>query len=85
MVLERRKRSGNYIGGSKLIVNGQEIYNIKKFVQTFNKQIITKESTKQVIPPTTTTTTTIPITTCYIETQLFDDIVTQGFDNLIWC
>jgi hypothetical protein len=85
MGLERRKRSGNYIGGSKLIVNGQEIYNIKKFVQTFNKQIITKESTKQVIPPTTTTTTTIPITTCYIETQLFDDIVTQGFDKLIWC
>lgn len=84
MGLERRKRSGNYIGGSKLIVDGQQIYNIKKFVQTFNKQIVTKESTKEVIP-ITTTTTTIPVTTCYIETQLFDDMVTQGFDKLVWC
>lgn len=84
MGLERRKRSGNYIGGSKLIVDGQQIYNIKKFVQTFNKQIVTKESTKQVVP-TTTTTTTIPIVTCYIETQVFENIVTQGFDNLVWC
>ena len=84
MGLERRKRSGNYIGGSKLIVEGQQIYNIKKYVQTFNKQIITKESTKQVVP-TTTTTTTIPIVTCYIETQVFENMVTQGFDNLVWC
>lgn len=84
MGLERRKRSGNYIGGSKLIVDGQQIYNIKKFVQTFNKQIVTKESTKQVVP-TTTTTTTIPIVTCYIETQVFENMVTQGFDNLVWC
>ena len=84
MGLEKRKRSGNYIGGSKLIVDGQQIYNIKKFVQTFNKQIVTKESTKQVVP-TTTTTTTIPIITCYIETQVFENMVTQGFDNLVWC
>lgn len=84
MGLERRKKSGNYIGGSKLIVNGQNIYNVKKFQQTFNKQIITKESTKEVIP-VTTTTTTIPVTTCYIETQLFENLTTQGFDNLVWC
>lgn len=84
MGLERRKKSGNYIGGSKLIVNGQNIYNVKKFQQTFNKQIITKESTKEVIP-ITTTTTTIPVTTCYIETQLFENLTTQGFDNLVWC
>jgi hypothetical protein len=84
MGLERRKRSGNYIGGSRLIVDGQNIYNVKKFEQTFNKRIIIKENTREIIP-ITTTTTTIPVTTCYIETQLFENITTQGFDNLIWC
>jgi hypothetical protein len=84
MGLESRKRSGNYIGGSRLIVNGQNIYNVKKFQLTFDKKITTKESTKEIIP-ITTTTTTILVTTCYIETQLFEDITTQGFDNLIWC
>jgi hypothetical protein len=84
MGLESRKRSGNYIGGSRLIVTGQNIYNVKKFQLTFDKKIITNESTKEIIP-ITTTTTTILVTTCYIETQLFEDITTQGFDNLIWC
>jgi len=85
MGLNKRKKSGNYIGGSRLVVGGQNIFNVKKFELTLNKQIITKESVRE-IPPTTTTTTTIaPVTTCYIETQVFDDMVTQGFDKLVWC
>jgi len=57
MGLESRKRSGNYIGGSRLIVTGQNIYNVKKFQLTFDKKITTKETIS-----ITTTTTTIPIT-----------------------
>jgi hypothetical protein len=36
MGLERRKTSGNLIGGSNLIVPGQNIYNVKRFPTTFN-------------------------------------------------
>jgi hypothetical protein len=83
MGLERRKRSGNLIGGSRLVVPGQNIYNVKKFEPSFNKK--GSEQDNFVLVPITTTTTTIPVETCYIETQGFGDIVTQGFDNLIWC
>ena len=83
MGLERRKKSGNLIGGSRLVVPGQNIYNVKKFEPSFNKKGSEKDNF--VLIPVTTTTTTILVETCEIQTQQFIQIVTQGFDNLIWC
>jgi hypothetical protein len=91
MGLEKRKRSGNLIGGSRLVVPGQNIYNVKKFEPSFNKKGSEDDET-MVIPPippippiTTTTTTIIPIETCNIETQQYGEMLTESFDNLIWC
>jgi hypothetical protein len=85
MGLERRKRSGNLIGGSRLVVPGQDIYNVKKFQPSFNKKGSKRDEFFVPPPVTTTTTTIIPVQTCNIETQQNFQIITQGFDNLIWC
>jgi len=37
MGLTQRKKSGNIIGGSRLIVPGQDVYNVKKFDPSFDK------------------------------------------------
>jgi hypothetical protein len=51
MGLVNRKRSGNIIAGSKLIVPGQPILNVKKFEVTFNKKGSLPDSSKG-NPPT---------------------------------
>lgn len=82
MGLNRRKKSGKYIGGSRLIVDGQPIYAVKKYIPEFKKQRV--DDFDDVIP-VTTTTTTIPVETCYILTQDDYVITTQNDDRLIWC
>ena len=37
MGFENRKKSGNIIGGSRLIVNGQNIFNVRVISPDFNK------------------------------------------------
>ena len=86
MGLSRRKKSGKKIGGSSLIVVGQEIYSTKTFKPDFNKKRKPYEEfgeTPDILP--TTTTTTIPVETCNIETQQLNSLVTQDYFNLVWC
>jgi hypothetical protein len=87
MGLSRRKKSGKKIGGSSLIVVGQDIYSTKTFKPDFNKKrkpdFVFAEAPP--IAPTTTTTTTIPVETFNIETQQFSNMVTQDYFNLVWC
>jgi|688.fasta_scaffold471208_2 hypothetical protein len=87
MGLSRRKKSGKKIGGSRLIVDGQEIYSTKTFQPSFNKKRKRYEDFVEapLIVPTTTTTTTIPIETCNLETQNFDNLITQNNSNIIFC
>jgi hypothetical protein len=89
MGLSRRKKSGKKFGGSRLIVEGQQIYSTKTFQPGFNKKRKRYEDFVEVplIVPTTTTTTTIPIPveTCNIETQNFDNLLTQDNSNIIFC
>lgn len=87
MGLIRRKKSGKNIGGSRLVVDGQQIYSTKKFPPTFNKKRKFDIDFNEVpiIVPTTTTTTTIPVETCNIETQDFNIMLTQDYSNLVWC
>lgn len=54
MGLSNRKKSGKKIGGSRLIVSGQEIFSTKTFKPDFNKK--TKKDIT-ILELTTTTTT----------------------------
>ena len=83
MGLNKRKKSGKILSGSRLIVNGEPIYAVKKIPPTFKKE--RRFDADDVFIPITTTTTTIPIETCYIITQDNNALVTQSGDNLIWC
>lgn len=88
MGLSSRKKSGKKIGGSSLIVVGQDIYSTKTFKPDFNKKRKPYQefAEAQIIEPTTTTTTTItPVETCNIETQQLNNFVTQDYFNLVWC
>lgn len=79
MGLDKRKKSGRIFGGSQLNVDGQGIYSVK--IITPNLSNKTKKPNLEdivVIPPS-------PPVTCYIQTQKFNTILTQGFDRLIWC
>lgn len=55
MGLNRRKKSGKKIGGSRLIVDGQEIYSTKTFQPDFNKK---RKSEPEFLDNISTTTTT---------------------------
>lgn len=85
MGLARRKVSGRTIGGSRLVVNGQPIFSVVKYVPDIRKQTKKDFFVEGAETPTTTTTTTQLIETCRIETQFFDDIITQDNFKLIWC
>ena len=51
MGLEQRRTSGNLIGGSRLVVPGQNIYNVKKFPNSFNfKKGSNRELIREVAP-----------------------------------
>jgi hypothetical protein len=90
MGLNRRKKSGRTIGGSRLIVDGQPIFSVTKYVPELKKiskpDISNEESelttTTTTISPTTTTTTTI---SCNLVTQQFENLITQNGDNLVFC
>jgi hypothetical protein len=90
MGLSRRKKSGKKIGGSRLIVDGQEIYSVKTFPPDFGRKrkfdpdFLDAEPINPIVP-TTTTTTTIPVETCNIETQNFDNLLTQDQFVLVYC
>lgn len=83
MGLNKRKKSGKQLSGSRLIVPGLPIYTVKRTSPNFKKQ--RRFDADNVILPTTTTTTTVPVETCYIVTQDNDVLITQSGDNLIWC
>lgn len=85
MGLSRRKKSGNIIGGSRLIVDGQPIFSVKKYVPDIKKISLKDNFIEGAENPTTTTTTTTPIITCNIQTQFFESIVTQDNFNLVLC
>ena len=90
MGLNRRKKSGRTIGGSRLIVDGQPIFSVTKYVPELKKtskpEISNEESelttTTTTISPTTTTTTTI---SCNLVTQQFENLITQNGNNLVFC
>jgi hypothetical protein len=87
MGLAKRKVSGKIIGGSRLIVDGQPIFSTIKYVPDIKKTRKKEDFVEGAEPPTptTTTTTTQLIITCNIETQQFDNLVTQDNSKLIWC
>jgi hypothetical protein len=87
MGLVRRKVSGRTIGGSRLVVDGQPIFSVIKYVPEIKKTRKIENFVEGAEPPVpvTTTTTTQLIVTCNIETQLYEDIVTQDYSKLIWC
>lgn len=84
MGLNRRKKSGRKFGGSRLIVDGQEIYSTKTFPISFEKKR-KKYNDSPEAPPITTTTTTIFVETCNIITQDNNVLITQDNYNIIWC
>lgn len=53
MGLSKRKVSGNYIGGSRLVVPGQNIFNVKKFEADIKKNSVADSEFSEVplIPP----------------------------------
>lgn len=89
---EQRKRSGKIFGGSALNVDGQGIYSLKVIPPTFDKKT-RKPTFDNILPVTTTTTTIIPPTTtttttvfsCNLETQQYENLITQDGDNLVFC
>jgi hypothetical protein len=91
MGLNRRKKSGRTIGGSRLIVDGQPIFTVIKYTPDLRKQSKTDffvegnefvTTTTTTISPTTTTTTTI---SCNLVTQQYENLITQNGDNLVFC
>jgi len=83
MGLNKRKKSGKLLSGSRLIVPGQPMFTVKKIKPEFKKQ--RRFDADDIFVPTTTTTTTVPVETCYIITQDNNVLITQNGDNLIWC
>jgi hypothetical protein len=52
MGLEKRRRSGKIVGGSTLIVPGQDVYSVKVFTNTFQyKKGSSRELIKEFNPP----------------------------------
>lgn len=82
MGLNRRKKSGRTIGGSRLIVDGQPIFSVTKYVPEL-KKISKPDISNEESELTTTTTTTI--STCNLVTQQFENLITQNGDNLVFC
>ena len=91
MGLNKRKKSGKLLSGSRLIVPGQPMFTVKKIKPEFKKQRrfdaddVFVPTTTTTTVPVTTTTTTVPVETCYIITQDNNVLITQNGDNLIWC
>jgi hypothetical protein len=82
MGLNRRKKSGRAIGGSRLIVDGQPIFSVTKYVPELKKTSKPDISNEESELTTTTTTT---ISTCNLVTQQFEILITQNGNNLVFC
>ena len=80
MGLSLRKRSGKILGGSRLIVEGQQILTAKVFDPNFDGKIgsLPNEHRES---PTTTTTTTIPPTPTNTPTQSITPTLTPTPTN----
>ena len=85
MGLDRRKRSGRIFAGSQLNVEGQGIYSVKIIAPNFSNKTRKPNLEDVVIVTTTTTVAPPPVITCNVETQQFNNVITQGYDNLVWC
>jgi hypothetical protein len=92
MGLARRNKSGNILGGSKLIVPGQGIFTVKN---TPNDKVSIKSqnlrshsrptptpSSSQIPTPTPTPTPTSSMV-CYLSTEFLDNLMTENNDFLI--
>jgi hypothetical protein len=82
MGLSQRKKSGNIIAGSTLIVPGQTVLNVKRFPPTFNKKGSLPDINREqnYIPPTPP-----PIViTNYILTENNLALLTEYGEHLVW-
>jgi hypothetical protein len=84
MGLERRKKSGRLIGGSRLVVDGEPIYSVLKFIPDIKKERKLDEFIDGEEIPTPTPTPIPTLETCRIETQFYEDIITQDNFKLVW-
>jgi hypothetical protein len=80
MGLNRRKKSGRTIGGSRLIVDGQPIFTVVKYTPDLKKQSKTDVSNEESELTTTTTTSS-----CNLVTQQYETLITQNGDKLVFC
>ncbi len=81
MGLSRRTRSGNILGGSKLNVPGQGIYNTKLIQQdkvSIGPQIKDKSHSRP-----TPTPTPVPVDICYLSENILNNLTTEYGQNLI--
>jgi hypothetical protein len=88
MGLDRRRKSGKILGGSNLIVQGDPIYSVKVFQNTFQYKKGTPKDTFREAPqepPKPSPTPTPIVQTNYITTQNGNPIVTEdGFNILLY-
>ena len=96
MGLARRNKSGNILGGSKLNVPGQGIFNVKiipndkvtiKSLNTRSHSRPTPTPSSSQPPTQTPTPTPTPTPTssiiCYLATEFLDNLMTESNDFLI--
>lgn len=89
MGLGQRRKSGRLIGGSSLIVPGQDIYTVKRFPNSFESKIGSKKDTFREINVTQTpvpTPTPTPVPPQVILDALLVDATTYfipGFNEYI--
>lgn len=83
MGLIRRRVSGNYFGGSRLVVPGQGVYSIKKYNNFVNKSGISKDNYDDIPKPTNTPTPTVTPTPTGTPTPTPTPTVTHGELSLI--
>jgi hypothetical protein len=81
MGLNKRKRSGNIIAGSTMIVPGQPVLSAKRFPLTFNKKGSLPDTNREqnYVPPAPPV-----IITNYILTENNQSLITQYGDHLVW-
>jgi hypothetical protein len=87
MGLDRRRRSGKIVGGSNLIVQGDPIYSVKVFQNTFQyKKGTPKDTFREVAPepPKPSPTPTPIVETSYLVTQNGNPILTENGFNILW-
>jgi hypothetical protein len=91
MGLDRRKQSGRLLGGSTLIVPGQQVYSSKTFPITFQyKQSKRNDGLGFPVPaftnpvPTPTPTPTPVVDTNYLTTEFEEPLLTEDGFNIVY-